>query len=696
MNQKHIKSLSIIVLLLLMVVFPSQGSARLWQFGNGFHYAVDRVCRDGADMIAAFWGPPVNPGDELEMRLSAQQYHNDKLPDPQNTVHPPIILYGPLLDTQVVLMTYHDEPLSADLNDDGTIDRTFHLYGIGTLNWSSLQQVGDFVMFSGSDELILPVEDCYLDQLIVEQNASTMIDATQLFVSDDATDDKHVAYQLNVVPAHGTVRLDGMPLMAGDTFTQDDINNNRLTYQHDGSTTTSDSFTFHVRATTQISVDSSGKPGNNDSTNPSIADNARTIAFQSVASNLVDGDSNGASDIFVHNQFDDTTSRESIAFDGAQANGASSNPVIVGIHKGFGVYAVMFESQADNLINPEEVCDGVGANRHIFQRIQNMSTTQYSVSNLIGQCDNADGNASNPAIAEYSDTVVFDTIAANLIPEQDQNSTRDIYEVQSQTLSLISMATNTNVAANASSFMPAVSADANHVAFVSAATNLVSGDTNSRLDIFVRSRFSDEQVRVSVSTDGTQANSTSFAPSLSFDGRYVAFHSAADNLVEDDTNGVIDIFVRDRDTDEDGIFDEPGAVRTTRISVTSDDIQANGASFYPTISANGQYVAFESLASNLVSDDTNGVRDIFVHDRETGETTRVSVAADGTEANAKSSDAAISAEGSYVAFESNATNLVAGDTNESTDVFVHYRGFSSEFTLVIEPGSSVYLPLITR
>jgi Tol biopolymer transport system component len=212
------------------------------------------------------------------------------------------------------------------------------------------------------------------------------------------------------------------------------------------------------------------------------------------------------------------------------------------------------------------------------------------------------------------------------------------------------------------------------VAFASSATNLVSGDTNKHPDIFVRDLQTNQTTRVSVASDGTQANNFSFNPSISADGRYVAFTSWANNLVSGDTNGGRDIFVHDRQT---------GA--TTRVSVATGGGQAAADSQRPSISADGRYVAFESDASNLVSGDTNNHPDIFVHDRQTGVTMQVSVASDGTQTYAFSSDPSISADGRYVAFGSEADNLVSGDTNGRFDIFVREMN-----------KTVVFLPLIVR
>ncbi|MDQ3991121.1 MAG: hypothetical protein M3245_02260, partial [Actinomycetota bacterium] len=196
---------------------------------------------------------------------------------------------------------------------------------------------------------------------------------------------------------------------------------------------------------------------------------------------------------------------------------------------------------------------------------------------------------------------------------------------------------------------------------------LVSGDTNAVSDVFVRDRQEGTTERVSMTTGGAEANAHSWDPSLSADGRHVAFRSTASNLVPADTNGAPDAFVHDRIT---------GA--TERVSVSSHGAEAgaNADSNIPGLSADGRHVAFQSTASNLVPGDGNGAADVFVHDRATGITERVSVVSDGAEANASSLMPTISADGRHVAFPSMASNLVPGDANGAADVFVHDQGGS--------------------
>lgn len=168
---------------------------------------------------------------------------------------------------------------------------------------------------------------------------------------------------------------------------------------------------------------------------------------------------------------------------------------------------------------------------------------------------------------------------------------------------------------------------------------------------------------ISLSSTGEPGNGDSSSPSISADGRWIAFASDATNLVPNDTNGVTDIFVHDRQTGE-----------TTRVSVSTNGEQANGKSTFPAISGNGRYLAFQSDAANLVPTDTNGLPDIFVHDRLTGETKRASVGLNGEQANGASSNVSISHDGRYLAYQTMASNLVRGDDNSAWDVYVYDNG----------------------
>lgn len=219
---------------------------------------------------------------------------------------------------------------------------------------------------------------------------------------------------------------------------------------------------------------------------------------------------------------------------------------------------------------------------------------------------------------------------------------------------------------------PAFSSDGRFVAFDSAATNLVKADKNSRIDIFVHDRVSGSTVRVSVDSSGVEGNDHSSSPTISADGRFVAFVSISDNLVVGDANAHADVFLHDRDPDRNGVFDEGNGV-TTRVNVSSSGKEANYGGDYPSISADGALIAFESIATNLVGGDNNGRADIFLHNRVTGMTFRQSVDSNGVEGDEPSYGPRISADGLFVSFWSYARNLVANDTNNASDVFVRDR-----------------------
>jgi Tol biopolymer transport system component len=218
------------------------------------------------------------------------------------------------------------------------------------------------------------------------------------------------------------------------------------------------------------------------------------------------------------------------------------------------------------------------------------------------------------------------------------------------------------VPANGDSSVSSISADGRFVVFDSAASNFVAGDTNRHSDVFVRDRRHEKSERVSITSGGAQADGGSGGAAISGNGRLVAFTSEATNLVGGDSNERTDVFVRDR------------VKRTTvRVSVGANGTQANAGSAGTAISADGRFVVFISRASNLVAGDTNKTSDVFLRDRFTRTTTRVSVGRAETQANGPSGEPAISAGGRYVAFSSQASNLVGGDGNKRPDVFVRDR-----------------------
>lgn len=224
---------------------------------------------------------------------------------------------------------------------------------------------------------------------------------------------------------------------------------------------------------------------------------------------------------------------------------------------------------------------------------------------------------------------------------------------------------------------PSISSDGRYTVFASDATNLIAGDSNGVRDIFLFDNNTSTVRRVNHSQQGTAANGASQTPAIAPAGRYVAFSSEATNLVLGDTNGFSDIFVVDTQNGD-----------ISRVSVATAGTQADGASFRPSISSDGRYVVFESSATNLAGTTAAGLTQIYLRDRTASTTTLVSQSTSGTAGTGNSLQAVISSDGAYVAFASDATNLVAGDTNSQRDVFLRHLAGSTTIRVSVVTGGA--------
>jgi Tol biopolymer transport system component len=351
-----------------------------------------------------------------------------------------------------------------------------------------------------------------------------------------------------------------------------------------------------VRHTTRmVSVSTSGRKGNDNSSDPSISADGRFVAFDSYATNLVPHDPR-AQDVFIRDLVAHTTRLVSVTLRGRPANGDSLEPSI-SAHGRF----VAFTSSASNLV------PGLTFNRNrVFVRdLVSHTTRRVSVPTGGGPID---GDASEPSISVDGRFVTFDSSAANLVT--GANGGVFVRDRARRTTSLISVGFR-GKPANDGSFEPAICADGRYVTFVSRASNLVRGDTNDGYDVFVRDRVRHTTRRVSVNTSGHQSRQSRFdgsmTPSISAHGRFVTFASTASNLAGGDTNRGSDVFVRDM------------VAHTTRlVSASLGGGSGNGESRLPAISADGSSVVFTSVASDLVPRDTNNKRDVFVRDLPTG------------------------------------------------------------------------------
>jgi Tol biopolymer transport system component len=405
-----------------------------------------------------------------------------------------------------------------------------------------------------------------------------------------------------------------------------------------------------------VSVNLSGEQGNDNSYYSSISSDGRYVVFESNASNLVEGDTNHTTDIFVYDRQTDVIERVSVSSRGEQGNYNSYRPFI----SSDGRY-VTFASDASNLVEGD-----TNNAKDIF--VYDRQTNAMERVSVSSNGEQSNGHSEYPFISSDGRYVAFESNASNLV-EGDTNNAKDIfvYDRQTDTIERVSVSSR-GEQSNDNSYYPSISSNGRYVVFVSKASNLVSNDTNDMSDIFLHDRENGLIEIISVNSYGTIGNFNSFTPNISSNGKYITFVSDASNLVSDDTNNKRDVFVYDRQTDA-----------IERVSVSSDGEQGNYNCFNPFISGDGRYVVYHSQSSTLVPNDTNRNRDVFFYDRQKKITERVSESSGGIQGDNNSYFGFVSLNGRYVAFLSIASNLVDGDTNEKCDIFVKERKVPSSF-----------------
>ncbi len=379
-------------------------------------------------------------------------------------------------------------------------------------------------------------------------------------------------------------------------------------------------------ATERVSVDSAGNQANGFSDRAAISADGRHVAFVSEGSNLVVNDTNGTSDVFVRDRLKGTTELVSVASDGTQANNYSGSMDFIWTAISNDGRYVAFNSAASNLVSGD-----TNSREDIF-----VHDRQTGETSLVSLDESGQQFPTHTFLSGFSSDgrfVLFDTA-------DDRLMLRDL------------VAGSTEFIANYNG-LGSLSGDGRYVAFPSGDSSLVPDDTNGQQDIIVLDREMGTLERVSVDSAGKQASGGSLWPSMSDDGRYVAFMSGASNLIAGDDNGTGDIFVHDRQTG------------TTVIASVGEDGKPSGGDI-PAITSDGRHVLFRVG------------HDLFVHDLDSGAVEKVSVNSFGEDANDDVprgifAPQAISGDGRFVAFDSAATNLVPDDTNGESDIFVHDR-----------------------
>jgi Tol biopolymer transport system component len=499
-------------------------------------------------------------------------------------------------------------------------------------------------------------------------------------------------------------------------------------------------------ATERVSINSTGAAANGDSRGPAISGDGRFVAFQSLASNLAPGDTGRGEEIYVRNRVTGKTERVSVTADGEPVGGGSAAISADGRFVAF-------------------------TNGGVYVRDLQKGTTELASVSTSGAPANS--WSFSPAVSGDGRLVAFESDDTNLVPG-DTNDRWDVFvrDRQTGTTERVSVG-NSGAPVDEWSGRPTISSDGRFVAFESDATNLVPGVAGATRRVYLRDRLTGKTEPVSVTADGAAAGGGS--ATISADGRFIAFGSDASNMVSGDTNDTDGIFIRDRQTGKtelvsirtdqvpsggsspsissDGRFvafsvsEAPGSDATRRavvfdrvaatteplvvsgnvsrtplnsgqpaisgdgqwvafvtagqvfarhrvtgaaqlVSASAEGAPANHDCFSPAISGDGRFIAFWSSATNLVPGDTNGRRDIFVRDRQTGKTELVSVAADGAPGNADSYSPALSADGRFVSFVSEANNLVPGDTNGRDDLFVRDRQSGKTELVSVTPSGA--------
>jgi len=405
-----------------------------------------------------------------------------------------------------------------------------------------------------------------------------------------------------------------------------------------------------TQTTTRVSVDSAGNQatgGMYGSLMPTLSADGRYVAFFSHATDLVPGDTNNVADVFVHDRTTGATWRVSVSHTGAEAMyGVSDYSPFISAD---GRY-VAFSSTASNLVPDDTVACGGG---------------------WIGTCQDIfvhDRDFDGDGIFDETGPGERTTVLVSVASDGSHGNGRSRNDIGS------------------------ISPDGRWVTFSSEATNLAAGDANGFEDVFIHDRDADQDgvfdetgageratVQISVGPDGLGGNGRSWSPTASADGRFVAFESEACNLIpgdcvtSGDTNGVGDIFLRDRDTDADGIYDEPGASATIRVSVDAAGAEANANSFEAMLSADGGTVVFASRAGNLVPGDNNSKTDIFAWDRITGRVTAISTTPSGRVSGGHSGSPKTTPDGRFVVFIAQTGDLVGGTPGSPFDSYLHDR-----------------------
>jgi Tol biopolymer transport system component len=665
----------VVVLLALLSISPAQAR---WQTADIGFLNMERVCRDGALVSIA---APSDAGSDSTGAVGARRHDNLAIaPEPEkafagNGTPRPLSDYGPNI---VAAPQLRDITVtSQSLAREAAVDRgngapdIVQKYGLVVLPWSTPQPAGTpvIVVYRRGDSLDVGVAEEIVGDCTIGAGNTSAIATSALPGAGSGIPAAQLSYVVDGWPSHGLLLRDGQPLAAGTRFSAADLAGHPLTYAT-SRTPPGDLLPIGVAGTDLVSRIANRPTNSFSANNPAISADGRFVAFESLASTLVSGDTNDVHDIFVYDRQTSQTSRASVDSGGAQADSSSTSAAI----SADGRY-LAFQSSATNLV----ALDSNGASDIFVRDRQAGQTTRVS---LASGGTEAHGASTDPAISADGRVVAFVSDAAYLVAG-DTGGVRDVFLHDRQTgqTTRISIASG-GASANGDSDSPAISADGSTGVFRSDETNIVTPDSNSAGDIFAYDRRTGQTSRVSVASGGAQADGESTAPAISADGQVVAFASTASNLAATSTSGLRNIYLRDRQ-----------AGQTLWLSHSLAGAAPDADSDAPTISGDGRRVAFVSSANNLVGYDAKSLQDVFLYDRQSDTLACLSVSAQAGAADSFAASPAISADGRFTSFESYATNLLPNPTETHGDIYVRYHASTN---LVVGLPYQVFAPLTQR
>jgi Tol biopolymer transport system component len=672
------RRLLIVAALLALLTTVSVTQAR-WQSGEIGFINMERACRDGA-LVSII---TQSDGSADATRAVGARRHDNlaALPEPDkstgNDVPRPLSDYGPNIvaapQMRDVTITSQSLAREADVDRGNGMPDVVQKYGISVLSWLVPQPVGTpvILIYRRVDNMDVGIAEEIVADCTIGVGNNTTIATSVLPGGGSAIPPAQLTYQVAGWPIHGRLLRDSLPLAPGTRFGAADLTDHPLTYAT-SRTPPGALLPISVAGTDLVSRIADRSANDRSANSPAISGDGRYVAFESSASTLVQNDTNDITDIFVFDRQTEQTSRVSIDSAGGEGDSGSTAAAISGDGR-----FVAFQSQATNLV----AADANNAGDVFVHDRQTGKTTRVSVSSSGAE---AQGASNDPAISADGRYVAFVSDAANLVAGAT-NGYRNVFLHDRQTGQTTRISAGFGgILVDGDSDSPAIAGDGSTIVFRSDATNLLAAgsDTNSVGDIFAYDRPTGQISRVSVTSGGAQAQGESSSPAISADGRAIVFASNADNLTATSTGGFRNIYLRDLATGQ-----------TIWVSQALDGSAPNGYSDTPTISGDGNLIAFLSSANNLVGYDAKSTPDVFLVDRQQHTISCLSVNPQGGAADSSSTNPAISADGHFTAFESGASNLLPNPTITHGDIYVRYHAQTS---IVVGLPYQLYAALTRR